>query len=169
MTGPGELPVVQDPPGPSSPSPPPGGATGTRSDGREDGMDFGAVLRATRGDRDDLPPPPEFDEPPADLAERCRRALYEVADPEFPLSIVDLGLVYGVKADASAGRVTVRLTFTATACPCMDFIRWDVEERLREEPGVEQVEIEVTWHPPWTTDRISRRGREALARAGVSV
>ena len=131
-------------------------------------MNFGAVLRATQGHRDDLPPPPDFDDPPADLAERCRRALYEVADPEFPISLVDLGLVQGVTADVPSGRVTVQLTFTATACPCMDFIKWDVRERLRAEPGVESVEIEVVWEPPWTTDRITDRGREILGRAGIS-
>lgn len=135
---------------------------------REEGMNFGAVLRATQGHRDDLPPPPDFDRPPDGLAERCRRALYEVADPEFPISLMDLGLVYGVEADEDAGRVTVRLTFTATACPCMDFIEWDVRERLDEEPDVREVEVEVTWDPPWTTDRITDRGREILARAGVA-
>lgn len=143
------------------------------SDGRrpryEEGMDFAAVLRATQGRRDDLPPPPEFEAPPADLAERCRRALYEVADPEFPISLVDLGLIYGVEADEASGRVRVRLTFTATACPCMDFIRWDVRERLLREPGVEEVEIEEVWDPPWTTSRISERGRGILRRAGVSI
>lgn len=135
---------------------------------REEGMNFGAVLRATQGHRDDLPPPPDFDRPPDGLAERCRRALYEVADPEFPISLVDLGLVYGVEADEEAGRVTVRLTFTATACPCMDFIEWDVRERLEEEPDVREVEVEVTWDPPWTTARITDRGREILGRAGVA-
>lgn len=132
-------------------------------------MNFAAVLRASRGAREDLPPPPPFGRPPADLAERAFRALYEVADPEFPISIVDLGLVYGVEADESRGAVTVRLSFTATACPCMDFIRWDVRERLLREPGIEEVEIEVVWHPPWTTERISERGRAILARAGVAV
>lgn len=135
----------------------------------EEGMNFGAVLRATEGHRDDLPPPPEFTEPAADLAERCRRALYEVADPEFPISLVDLGLVYDVEADPTRGRVVVRLTFTATACPCMDFITWDVRERLEEEPGVEEVAIEVVWDPPWTIDRITDRGREILGDAGVAV
>jgi len=135
----------------------------------EEGTDFGAVLRATRGHRDDLPPPPEFEGPPADLAERARRALYEVADPEFPISLVDLGLVYGVEAYEEAGRVTVRMTFTAMACPCVDFIRWDVIERLEREPGVREVEVETVWDPPWTTSRISERGRERLRRCGVSI
>lgn len=135
----------------------------------EEGMNFGAVLRASRGVREDLPPPPSFEVPPPDLAERARRALYEVADPEFPISVVDLGLVYGVEADEARRTVTVRLSFTATACPCMDFIRWDVRERLLLERGIEEVAIEVVWHPPWTTERISERGRRILARAGVAV
>lgn len=132
-------------------------------------MNFAAVLRATRGARDDLPPPPDFPSPAADLAERARRALYEVTDPEFPISVVDLGLIYAVEADEARGAVTVRLSFTATACPCMDFIRWDVRERLLAEPGIDEVSIEVVWHPPWTTARITERGRKILERAGVSV
>lgn len=132
-------------------------------------MNFAAVLRATRGERQDLPPPPDFEAPPSDLAERCHRALYDVSDPEFPISVVDLGLIYGVETGDEGASVTVRLSFTATACPCMDFIKWDIRERLLEEPGVERVEIEVTWDPPWTTSRITERGRRILQRAGVSV
>ncbi|WP_420615071.1 metal-sulfur cluster assembly factor [Candidatus Palauibacter sp.] len=132
----------------------------------EAGMDFGAVLRETQGGRD-LPPPPAFAEPAADLAERARRALYEVADPEFPISIVDLGLVRGIEGDEEAGSVTVHLTFTATACPCMDFIQWDVRERLLELDGVRQVEIVTEWDPPWTTAAISARGRKLLRSVGV--
>lgn len=142
---------------------------GSRRARYEEGMNFGAVLRATEGRRDDLPSPPDFEGPPADLAERCFRALYEVADPEFPISLVDLGLIYGVEADEEEGAVTVRLSFTATACPCMDFIAWDVRERLLREPGVEGVDVQVTWHPPWTAERITERGREILRKAGVSV
>src|SRR5690606_13102761 len=61
-------------------------------------------------------------------------ALREVNDPEFPISVVDLGLIYGIRR--AGARVEVDLTFTATACPCMDFIREDVRDRLLKEPGV---------------------------------
>lgn len=141
---------------------------GPRRSRYEAGMNFAAVLRETQGHRD-LPPPPEFDAPPADLAERARRALYEVQDPEFPISIVDLGLVYGVSADEETARAVVRLTFTATACPCMDFIEWDVRERLEREPGIETVDIDVVWDPPWTVGRIPERGREILRAAGIGI
>ncbi len=116
---------------------------------------------------------PEWDSPPADLEERVWRALYEVPDPEFPISLVDLGLVYGVEVDESdaigGARVTVAITLTATACPCVEFIKWDVRDRLLQEAGVSKVDVRITWDPPWTTDRITDRGRDALRRAGVSI
>lgn len=133
----------------------------------EEGMNFAAVLRETRGGRE-LPPPPAFAEAAGSLAERARRALYEVSDPEFPISIVDLGLVRDVTGDEAAGAVTVRLTFTATACPCMDFIVWDVRERLLREEEIREVEVETVWDPPWTTAAISDRGRAWLKSFGVA-
>ena len=135
----------------------------------EEGMNFAAVLQETQGHRLELPPAPHFEAPAANLGERALRALYEVSDPEFPISVVDLGLVYGVEADEETGHVTVTLTFTATACPCMDFITWDVRKRLLEEPDVHEVAIETVWDPPWTTARIADRGRQILRAAGVAV
>ncbi len=94
------------------------------------------------------------------------RALRDVMDPEFPISIVDLGLVYGIRRRGDV--VEVDLTFTATACPCMDFIREDVRERLLREPGVGDVRIREVWSPPWTRERISPEGRAVLRRHGVA-
>jgi len=93
-------------------------------------------------------------------------ALGEVRDPELPVSLVDLGLIYGLRRDGST--VHVDLTFTATACPCMDFIREDVRDRLMAEPDVEAVEINVVWDPPWSVERMTPEGREALRRCGVA-
>lgn len=93
-------------------------------------------------------------------------ALEEVMDPEFPISVVDLGLIYGIRRQA--GRVEVDLTFTATGCPCMDFIREDVSERLLREPGVEAVEIRDVWNPPWTRERMSEKGKAILRGVGVA-
>ena len=132
-------------------------------------MNFAAVLAESKGAAHPLPPPPTWETPPADRAERARRALYEVSDPEFPISLVDLGLIYDVLADETTGRVTVALTFTATACPCTDFIQWDIRERLLAEPGIEAVDIEVVWDPPWSTARVTDRGRQILERAGIAL
>ncbi len=94
-------------------------------------------------------------------------ALSEVTDPEWPVSIVDMGLVYGVTVDG--GTVTLTLTFTATACPCMEMIQEDIRERLGRIPGVEDVRIVVSWDPPWTKERLTERGRETFRHWGVSV
>jgi metal-sulfur cluster biosynthetic enzyme len=93
-------------------------------------------------------------------------ALREVMDPEIPVSLVDLGLIYDIRQAGDV--VDVDLTFTATACPCMAFIRFDIEERLQREPGVATVRIHEVWDPPWTKDRITPEGREAMRRFGVS-
>jgi metal-sulfur cluster biosynthetic enzyme len=110
--------------------------------------------------------PPLTDAPP-DPTAAAWACLGEVLDPEIPVSLVDLGLVYGVEV---LGRTAhVRLTFTATACPCMEFIREDVTDRLLAEPWLNQVRIDEVWDPPWTTERITPEGRKQLARLGVGV
>ncbi len=94
-------------------------------------------------------------------------ALEEVHDPEFPMSVVDLGLIYGITREGE--RVQVQVTFTAMGCPAMDMILDDIRARLLREPGVEVVEIEIVWDPPWTKARLSERGRELLLSWGIAV
>jgi metal-sulfur cluster biosynthetic enzyme len=94
-------------------------------------------------------------------------ALREVMDPEIPISLVDLGLIYDIRQDG--GQVEVDLTFTATACPCMAFIHFDIQDRLLREPGVDAVEVNEVWTPAWTKARITSEGRETLRTFGVSM
>jgi metal-sulfur cluster biosynthetic enzyme len=94
-------------------------------------------------------------------------ALRDVQDPEMPVNIVDLGIVYGVRREG--GRAVVDLTFTAMGCPAADFILEDVRERLLREPGVEEVAVNVVWNPPWTAARMTPAGREALEMWGLAV
>jgi metal-sulfur cluster biosynthetic enzyme len=94
-------------------------------------------------------------------------ALAEINDPEMPVNLVDLGLIYGV--DVDGGRVRVRLTFTAMGCPASDMILGDIRERLLAEPGIEELRLEVVWDPPWTSARLSDDGREALRAWGLSI
>lgn len=105
--------------------------------------------------------------PPEERVGPLWDALREVMDPEIPISLVDLGLIYDVRQDG--GSVEVDLTFTATACPCMAFIHYDIQDRLTREPGVERVTVNETWTPAWTKSRISPEGREALRKVGVSM
>ena len=94
-------------------------------------------------------------------------ALRDVDDPEMPVNIVDLGMVYGVHR--KGGLVTVDLTFTAMGCPASEFILEDVRERLLREPGVNEVAVNVVWDPPWSTKRMTQAGRDALEMWGVAV
>jgi metal-sulfur cluster biosynthetic enzyme len=93
-------------------------------------------------------------------------ALRSVMDPEFPISLVDLGIIYDIRRDQRA--IEVDLTFTATACPCMEFIRMDIRERLLQEPDVDEVRINEIWDPPWTRDRMTEHGRAVLRGFGVA-
>jgi metal-sulfur cluster biosynthetic enzyme len=102
---------------------------------------------------------------PEDLV---RLALKDVNDPEMPISLVDMGMVYGVTVNEKERAVKIRLGLTATACPAMDFIQQDVTERLRQE-GFQRIDVEWVWDPPWTKDRISEKGRLILSTWGVSV
>jgi len=94
-------------------------------------------------------------------------ALAEVMDPEVPVSLVDLGLIYEVRQ--SDGEVEVDISFTATACPAMGFIQDDIRARLLAEPGIDKVTTRIVWEPPWTPDRISETGRVQLQNFGISL
>jgi phenylacetate-CoA oxygenase PaaJ subunit len=92
-------------------------------------------------------------------------ALRRVTDPEYPLSIVDLGLVCDVRAEGDAVRVA--LTFTSIGCPAIEMLVNDVKEAVGAVPGVARVRVDVVWNPPWTRERISPVGRKVLAMYGV--
>jgi metal-sulfur cluster biosynthetic enzyme len=94
------------------------------------------------------------------------QALCEVADPELPISLVDLGLICDIRRDG--GAVEVDLTFTASACPCMEFIVEDVRERLLREAAVDSVRVRDVWDPPWTVERMTEHGRALLRSFGVA-
>ncbi len=129
--------------------------TESRFGGAEDGGT--AVLDA----------PSAYPVPPEERTGPLWDALRQVMDPEIPISLVDLGLIYDVRQDG--GAVEVDLTFTATACPCMAFIHYDIQDRLQREPGVETVTVNETWTPAWTKARISPEGRQTLRTFGVSM
>ena len=93
-------------------------------------------------------------------------ALTQVMDPEFPISLVDLGIIYDIRREGRA--VEIDLTFTATACPCMEFIRMDIRERLLQEPDVDEVRINEVWDPPWTRERMTEAGKAVLRNFGVA-
>jgi metal-sulfur cluster biosynthetic enzyme len=101
------------------------------------------------------------------MSDRLWAALAEVEDPEMPVNLVDLGVIYDIRE--AQGVVDVDLTFTAMGCPASEFILDDVRERLLREPGVNAVRINVVWDPPWTASRMTEAGRDALEAWGLAV
>ena len=86
--------------------------------------------------------------------ERVTQALRGVLEPELGMSVVDLGLIYEMEIEA--GRVRVTMTLTAPGCPLHESLAAWVRRAIREVPGVEDVEVAVTFDPPWTPARIGR-------------
>ena len=80
-------------------------------------------------------------------------ALREVEDPELGMDIVELGLLYGVEIDGSKVKVTHSLT--SMGCPAGPMIQEGIHEATSRVPGVDEVDVELTWDPPWTPDLMS--------------
>ena len=94
-------------------------------------------------------------------------ALAEINDPEMPVNLVDLGLIYGVQV--ADGTVTLKLTFTAMGCPASDMIVDDIRDRLLRESGIDDVRIDIVWDPPWSSAKLTTEGRETLRAWGLAV
>ena len=93
-------------------------------------------------------------------ANEVYEALRDVYDPEIPVNIVDLGLVYGVEVDS--GNVDVKMTLTFAGCGMGPYIAQQAEWRIAEIDSVEDVNVELTFDPPWTPDLITDEGKKLL-------
>ncbi|MDI1269732.1 MAG: metal-sulfur cluster assembly factor [Polaromonas sp.] len=100
-------------------------------------------------------------EGPEPLRQPLVAALTRVVDPEVAMSIVDVGLIYGVTVTDE--KLHVRLTMTSAACPVADLIIDEVETELdRVAPPELLIEVELVWEPPWSADRMSERARRFM-------
>ena len=95
------------------------------------------------------------------LQDQVVRALQTVYDPEMPVNIYELGLIYGISVD-DTGHVDLRMTLTAPNCPVAGTLPGDVERAIRAVPGVSDVNLELTFDPPWSKDRMSEAAKLAL-------
>ncbi len=95
------------------------------------------------------------------LKEQVIATLRKVYDPEMPVNIYELGLIYGVET-GEAGEVRIRMTLTAPNCPVAGTLPAEVERAVRSVPGVTSVNLELTFDPPWSKDRMSEAARLAL-------
>jgi FeS assembly SUF system protein len=96
------------------------------------------------------------------LEGRVIAALRTVYDPEIPVNIYDLGLVYGLDVDANAGRVEIRMTLTAPGCPVAQTFPATVEDAVFVVSGVNDVHVQLVWEPPWSRDSMSDAARLQL-------
>jgi metal-sulfur cluster biosynthetic enzyme len=96
--------------------------------------------------------------------ESITEALRAVFDPELGKSVMELGLIYGMEIEGGLVRIT--MTLTAQGCPLHDSLAEWVRRAIREVPGVDDVEVTLTFDPPWTPDRIGRSDPLAITSAG---
>jgi metal-sulfur cluster biosynthetic enzyme len=94
------------------------------------------------------------------LEQQIWAALSEVVDPELHMDIVTLGLVYGVKTEGTRGEV--EMTLTSPGCPYGPHLIYAVDHAVRQVEGVEDVDVEVVWEPPWGPERMSEEARLEL-------
>jgi metal-sulfur cluster biosynthetic enzyme len=99
----------------------------------------------------------------AQVVERVKKALSTVYDPEIPISVWDLGLVYGIDVDEERGIVRIRMTLTAPACPVSSLIIYQVQEALYRELAdlkeINEVNVDIVLDPPWDPSRMTEEGR----------
>lgn len=94
------------------------------------------------------------------LRDQVEEALHTVYDPEIPVNIYDLGLVYSI--DASEGNVVVIMTLTAPGCPVAGSIMQEVNDKIMAIPGVSNADVRLTFDPPWTKDMMSEEAKLEL-------
>ena len=92
--------------------------------------------------------------------ESVRDALKNVYDPEIPVNVVDLGLIYNI--EVNAGNVDITMTLTAPGCGMGPFIAQQAEWAISEMDGVEDVQVEMVFDPPWSPDLITEDGKKLL-------
>lgn len=95
------------------------------------------------------------------LRERVIEALREIHDPEIPINIYDLGLIYHLDID-DMGRVDIRMTLTAPGCPVAQTFPAQVEDAVELVYGVSRATVELVWDPPWDQSRLSEAARLQL-------
>jgi len=94
-------------------------------------------------------------------AEQVRNSLKQCMDPEVPLSIVEMGLIYGIDVSES-NDVNIKMTMTTQGCPLHQTLVQDVTRYTKKVPGVNNVQVDIVWDPPWTIDKMSDEAKAKL-------
>lgn len=113
------------------------------------------LSKAEEAEASRLPPKPGLER---EVVARLRT----VFDPEIPVNIYDLGLIYGLDIDDGSGAVHVRMTLTAPGCPVAQTFPATVADAVRQVPGVGEVNVELVWEPRWSKKMMSEAARLEL-------
>ena len=97
--------------------------------------------------------------------EQVRESLKNCMDPEVPLSIVDMGLIYGIDVSEN-NDVNIKMTMTTKGCPLHDTMVDDVKRYAKKVSGVNNVQVDIVWDPPWTMDKMSDEAKEKMKGFG---
>ena len=97
--------------------------------------------------------------------EQIRNSLKQCMDPEVPLSIVDMGLIYGINVSEN-NDVKIKMTMTTKGCPLHDTMVDDVTRYTKKVPGVNNVQVDIVWDPPWTKDKMSDEAKAMMQKMG---
>jgi len=97
--------------------------------------------------------------------EQVRASLKQCMDPEVPISIVDLGLIYGIDI-SNTDDVDIKMTMTTQGCPLHDTLVQDVTRYVKKVPGVNNVNVNIVWDPPWSMDKMTDEGKSMLKGMG---
>ncbi len=116
------------------------------------------------------PPVGEVEQAPAQGAraqveERIREALKNVYDPEIPMNVIDLGLIYGFDWAESGNDLTIRMTLTSPGCPAVEAFAEEVTRTARDASGLTGVKVEIVWEPPWGPERMTEFARRQFGYA----
>lgn len=114
------------------------------------------MIGARQGEQEDI------DTADHELENQIIAALKSVYDPEIPVDIYELGLIYNVDIDPDRNHVDVAMTLTAPGCPVAGSMPEWVREAVADVPGVDSVNVEMVWEPPWTPERMSMRAKLEL-------
>jgi FeS assembly SUF system protein len=98
---------------------------------------------------------------PEAIRDAIIESLRSVFDPEIPVNVYELGLIYEVRVEDD-GHAYIRMTLTSPMCPVAELLPPEVEARARGVPGVTSVELELVWDPPWSLERMSEAARLEL-------
>ena len=97
--------------------------------------------------------------------EQIKNSLKQCMDPEVPLSIVDMGLIYGINISEN-NDVKIKMTMTTRGCPLHDTMVDDVTRYTKKVPGVNNVQVDIVWDPPWTKDKMSDEAKAMMQKMG---